>query len=523
MAPTRELAKQVAGDFECIAPSLSVATFYGGVSYDEQNRVLRNGLDILVGTPGRIIDHLESGKLQLNNIKFVVLDEADQMLDIGFAQDMETILSKIPKESDHQTCLFSATVPKWISQVAVKYLKKGYTTVDLVGDDEVKSSEKIQHFAMQTSFGQGLEIETLADVIKVYGGTGRVIVFADKKADVTRITTAISSLCQGISGDVEQRQREITLKGFKEGKFKCLVATDVAARGIDIPDVELVIQMSPPGKTETYIHRVGRTGRAGKTGKGIILYTPRSAYDIERIEKHVGIKFKRLGAPQPSDMIRAAAETSRDLLDKVHPSVADHFMDTALKIIEERGAQESLARAMAYMCGFINEIEPKSLIEGRKGFLTIKMSNTTLRYVTGVFTHFEKSNVPRDNIKAIRFTTSGDILIDVLAEDAKRLVEESKVLEGRVRGRDVGNKIELCETLDGIEFLHQPGSSGRGGSGYGNGGRGGYGNRRGGYGNSGRGGYGNGGSRGGYGNRNNNSFDGGYGKGPSYKKTKYEN
>lgn len=338
MAPTRELAKQTADEFAQVAPQLASTCIYGGVAYDLQERDLRQGLDVLVGTPGRIIDHLERRNLKLDNIDFVVLDEADRMLDMGFAEDMEKILKQIPSSKDHQTLLFSATMPHWVNKVARQYLKADHITVDLIGNKKSKSNELIQHLAICCQ--RHIREATLADVVKVYGGNGRTIVFVDTKNEAGNMATnsSIRDMCGVLHGDISQTQREITLEGFRTNKFNVLVATDVAARGLDISDVDLVIQCEPPKDTETYIHRAGRTARAGRSGICITFFTNNQVSVLRNLERVIGFEFKRIGTPQIHDIVEAAGKNAAQLLSKVHPDMVKQFTQVATEIAQEKGS-----------------------------------------------------------------------------------------------------------------------------------------------------------------------------------------
>lgn len=309
LAPTRELANQVAKDFKDITRKLNVACFYGGTSYQSQINQIRNGIDILVGTPGRIKDHLQSGRLDLSKLRHVVLDEVDQMLDLGFAEQVEDIIHesyKTDSEDNPQTLLFSATCPQWVYKVAKKYMKSRYEQVDLVGKMTQKAATTVEHLAIQCHWSQRPAV--IGDVLQVYSGSeGRAIIFCETKKNVTEMAMNphIKQNAQCLHGDIAQSQREITLKGFREGSFKVLVATNVAARGLDIPEVDLVIQSSPPQDVESYIHRSGRTGRAGRTGICVCFYQPRERGQLRYVEQKAGITFKRVGVPSTMDLVKS--------------------------------------------------------------------------------------------------------------------------------------------------------------------------------------------------------------------------
>uniref|UniRef100_A0A8D2CLS4 Nucleolar RNA helicase 2 n=1 Tax=Sciurus vulgaris TaxID=55149 RepID=A0A8D2CLS4_SCIVU len=374
LAPTRELASQVSRDFSDITKKLAVACFYGGTPYGGQIERMRNGIDILVGTPGRIKDHLQNGKLDLSKLKHVVLDEVDQMLDMGFADQVEEILCvayKKDSEDNPQTLLFSATCPHWVFNVAKKYMKSTYEQVDLIGKKTQKTAITVEHLAIKCHWTQRAAV--IGDVIRVYSGhQGRTIIFCETKKEAQELSqnSSIKQDAQSLHGDIPQKQREITLKGFRNGDFGVLVATNVAARGLDIPEVDLVVQSSPPKDVESYIHRSGRTGRAGRTGVCICFYQHKEEYQLAQVEQKAGIKFKRIGVPSATEIIKASSKDAIRLLDSVPPTAINHFKESAEKLIEEKGAVEALAAALAHISG-ATSVDQRSLINSEAGFVTM--------------------------------------------------------------------------------------------------------------------------------------------------------
>ncbi|XP_054936885.1 nucleolar RNA helicase 2 isoform X3 [Physeter macrocephalus] len=374
LTPTRELASQVSRDFSDITKKLAVACFYGGTPYGGQIERMRNGIDILVGTPGRIKDHLQNGKLDLTKLKHVVLDEVDQMLDMGFADQVEEILCvayKKDSEDNPQTLLFSATCPHWVYNVAKKYMKSTYEQVDLIGKKTQKTAITVEHLAIKCHWTQRAAV--IGDVIRVYSGyQGRTIIFCETKKEAQELSQNVSVRqdAQSLHGDIPQKQREITLKGFRNGDFGVLVATNVAARGLDIPEVDLVVQSSPPKDVESYIHRSGRTGRAGRTGICICFYQHKEEYQLAQVEQKAGIKFKRIGVPSATEIIKASSKDAIRLLDSVPPTAIGHFKQSAEKLIEEKGAVEALAAALAHISG-ATSVDQRSLINSDVGFVTM--------------------------------------------------------------------------------------------------------------------------------------------------------
>ncbi|KAL6113225.1 ddx21 [Pungitius sinensis] len=376
LTPTRELAIQVAKDFKDITRKLSLACFYGGSSYNPQLDAIRNGIDILVGTPGRIKDHLQNNKLDLSKLKHVVLDEVDTMLDMGFAEQVEEILStSYEKDSDSnpQTLLFSATCPPWVYEVAKKYMRQECKHVDLIGKKTQKAATTVEHLAIACHWSQRAAV--IGDVIQVYSGShSRTIVFCETKKDANELSTnaSIKQSAQSLHGDIPQKQREITLRGFRNGAFEVLVATNVAARGLDIPEVDLVVQCSPPKDVESYIHRSGRTGRAGRAGVCICFYQRKEEDQLRYVENKAGITFRRVGVPTANDIIKSSSKDAVRFLDSVPVTAVAYFKASAEKLIEERGAVDALAAALAHISGATN-LEQRSLLNSDAGFTTVQM------------------------------------------------------------------------------------------------------------------------------------------------------
>ncbi|KAK4800027.1 hypothetical protein SAY86_025392 [Trapa natans] len=288
LAPTRELARQVEKEFYESAPNLDTICVYGGTPITRQMHQLDYGVDVVVGTPGRVIDLLKRGSLNLGEVQFVVLDEADQMLAVGFEEDVETILQRLPQ--NRQSMMFSATMPNWIRSLTKKYLKDPLT-IDLVGDDDQKLAEGISLYSIAAEMHSKAAI--IGPLITEHAKGGKCIVFTQTKRDADRLAYAMarSYRCEALHGDISQNQRERTLAGFRDGHFNILVATDVAARGLDIPNVDLVIHYELPNSSEIFVHRSGRTGRAGKKGNAILIYTHDQRRAVRVIEQDVGCRF----------------------------------------------------------------------------------------------------------------------------------------------------------------------------------------------------------------------------------------
>nr|XP_039269918.1 nucleolar RNA helicase 2-like isoform X1 [Styela clava] len=391
MAPTRELALQVFKDFDAITTKLKCLCIYGGTPYYPQEKAMRAGLDIVVGTPGRILDHVNKGNLHLEEIDHVILDEVDQMLDMGFAPSVEEILQYAytdDREKPPQTLLFSATCPPWVKKTAGKYMRTKETKhVDLIGKDSMKTATTVQHLAIRCHYTQ--RAKCIGDVVQVYSGRfGRAIVFTETKRDANELALndSVKVESQVLHGDIEQRQREITLKAFRDGSVKCLVATNVAARGLDIPEVDLVIQINPPKDIESYIHRSGRTGRAGRLGTCICFYKPNEEELLRRVERTAGIKFKRIGTPQPKDIIQSSYDDTLKCLDAVPEEICSKFLEQAEKVAQKYtgGALEALSAALAHMSG-ATDLSSRSLLNAQEGFTTWHLKSSIVARGSGFF------------------------------------------------------------------------------------------------------------------------------------------
>ncbi|KAL1203859.1 DEAD-box ATP-dependent RNA helicase 7 [Cardamine amara subsp. amara] len=372
LLPTRELAKQVSADFEAYGGSLGLTSccLYGGDPYAPQENKLRRGVDIVVGTPGRIKDHLERQNIDLSFLQFRVLDEADEMLRMGFVEDVELILGKVEDANKVQTLLFSATLPSWVKNISTRFLKANKKTIDLVGNDKMKASHSVRHIVLPCL--KAAMSRLIPDIISCYSSGGRTIIFTEKKEQASELSGLLAG-ARALHGDIQQSQREVTLAGFRNGKFSTLVATNVAARGLDINDVQLIIQCEPPREVEAYIHRSGRTGRAGNTGVAVMLYDPRGS-GISKIERESGIKFEHISAPQPADIARAIGVEAAEKITQVCDSVVPVFLAAAKELLKTSGlsAEELLAKALAKTAGF-TEIKKRSLLTSMENHVTLHL------------------------------------------------------------------------------------------------------------------------------------------------------
>ena len=286
MVPTRELAVQVEEEAKTLAGPAGLKAFsvYGGVGYEKQIANIRKGVDIIVGTPGRLIDLQEGGNLNLSEVAFVVVDEADRMFDMGFYPDLRTIMKHIPANSDRQTMLFSATLNTYVKNLAWEYTRD---PKEIEIECENITVSEIQQELLHVSSDEKMKL--LIGILKNENPES-VIIFCNTKrsCEVTAKRLAMNDIkAEFIIGDLPQSKRLAILKSFKAGEVKVLVATDVAARGIDVDDLSMVINFDLPNEAENYVHRIGRTARAGKSGKAYTFCSEQDVYSLPSIERYI--------------------------------------------------------------------------------------------------------------------------------------------------------------------------------------------------------------------------------------------
>ncbi|WP_460801831.1 DEAD/DEAH box helicase [Microbacterium sp. GXF6406] len=300
LAPTRELALQVCEAFESYSTKMKgvhVLPVYGGQGYGVQLSALRRGVHVVVGTPGRIMDHLAKGTLDLSELKYLVLDEADEMLKMGFAEDVEEILSQTPEEK--QVALFSATMPPSIRRLAQQYLRDAE---EITVKSKTATNTNITQRYLVVSYQQ--KVDALTRILEVENFDG-MIIFVRTKNETETLAEKLRARgysAAAINGDIAQVQRERSVNQLKDGKLDILVATDVAARGLDVERISHVVNFDIPTDTESYVHRIGRTGRAGRTGDAISFITPRERYLLKSIERATRQQPTQMQLPSIEDV-----------------------------------------------------------------------------------------------------------------------------------------------------------------------------------------------------------------------------
>jgi len=330
LTPTRELAIQVAEAFQRYAARMKgfhVLPIYGGQDYERQFRRLKQGVHVVVGTPGRVMDHLRRETLNLEMLECLILDEADEMLRMGFIDDVEWILDQTPGE--HQIALFSATMPAAIRRIANKYLREPVSIT--IKEKTATVAATRQRYWMVSGYHK---LDALTRILEAEPFDG-VLIFVRTKTATNELSEKLSARgfrCAPLSGDIAQRQRERTIENLKKRKINVIVATDVAARGLDVDRISHVINYDIPHDTEAYVHRIGRTGRAGRSGEAILFVSPRERSMLRTIEKATNQKIELMELPSTESI-----NTNRinRFLQRITDTLAEEELGFFNQIIEQ--------------------------------------------------------------------------------------------------------------------------------------------------------------------------------------------
>ncbi len=331
LCPTRELAIQVADEIRKLAKYMSdikVLPVYGGQEIVKQIKSLKNGVQIIVGTPGRVMDHMRRKTVKFDEVKMVVLDEADEMLDMGFREDMETILAGTPDE--RQTVMFSATMPKPILDIAGRFQKDPYVIKVVRKELTVENIEQFYYEVRPKN-----KPELLCRLIDIYNPKLSVV-FCNTKRQVDELISELKGrgyFADGIHGDMKQQQRDRVMSDFRSGKTEILIATDVAARGIDVDDVDVVFNYDLPQDEEYYVHRIGRTGRAGREGVALSFVSGKEAYKLKEIERYCKTKIKAKPVPSMDDVKNTLIE---GVFNQIRQTIKEGGLSDMVEYIENQ-------------------------------------------------------------------------------------------------------------------------------------------------------------------------------------------
>lgn len=447
LVPTRELAIQVAGTFHQLGKfeQAQVVAVYGGQPIDRQLRALRHGADVIVGTPGRVMDHLRRETLDLQHITTFVLDEADEMLDMGFVEDIEWILERAPTQ--RQTALFSATIPDPIARLAQKYLDDPERVSISPERVTVPQIEQVYYEVLPRT-----KVEALTRILDLEQPTSAII-FLRTKSGVDELTQRLQSLgypSEALHGDLSQIQRDRVMARFRSGQDDILVATDVAARGLDVENVSHVINYDIPQGPESYVHRIGRTGRAGREGVAITLVTPRERRMLRFIERATGQRIEQRGVPT----IEQIKARERELLGESLADVIENGdLETAFMVVDELAQyydpSEVAAAAIRLLMrehapGELEEIATTQQAES--GMVRIFMNvgrKEGIRPMDVVGAIANEAHIPGKSIGQIEITDKATF-VDVPENVAPRVIQALN--QSRVRGQPV--RAELARPME---------------------------------------------------------------------------
>lgn len=349
LSPTRELAIQVAEELRNLGKYLhgvKILPVYGGQDITKQIRSLKGGVQVIVGTPGRIMDHLRRKTIRCEDVHTIVLDEADEMLNMGFREDIETILEYIPQE--RQTVLFSATMPKPILEITKKY-QHDAVTIKVVKKELTVSNIEQYYFDVKRKD----KTDVLSRLLDYYNPKGSIVFCNTKRMvdELARELTLRGYFAEGLHGDMKQAQRDRVMANFRKGKTDILIATDVAARGLDIDDVEAVFNYDIPQDDEYYVHRIGRTGRAGRTGKAFSFVKGKEVYKLKDIMRYCKTKIYAQPIPSSADVAQIKAEK---IMDNIATIIEEEDLRSMINFIEKQ-INESDYTAMDIAAAFLKQ------------------------------------------------------------------------------------------------------------------------------------------------------------------------
>lgn len=447
LCPTRELAIQVSEEIIELAKykkGVQVLPIYGGQQIERQMRALHSGAHIIIGTPGRVVDHIRRGTINFAAVKMVILDEADEMLDMGFRDDLEVILQQVPPE--RQTVFFSATMPKAILDMTKKY-QKNPEHVAIKHETLTVPLIEQEYFDVR----EGQKLETLSRIIDMHS-IKLGLVFCNTKRRVDEVVGHLQARgysAEGLHGDLRQAQRDQVMGKFRKGTIELLVATDVAARGIDVDDVEAVFNYDVPQDEESYVHRIGRTGRAGRSGRAFTFASGKDFYKLQDIQRYAKIKIKRGIIPSFADIEQSRAATVMAAISAV---IEEGGLEPYMKHIERlmvSGEHSPIEIAAAFLKVEISPDRQEESIESSAPSSSRRSSDSNMTKL--VMNVGNRHNVrPKDILGAIAGETgvAGKLVgnIDVQANLTFVEVDATKVkqvIDGMRKANIRGNRVKI--------------------------------------------------------------------------------
>ncbi|MBF0289103.1 MAG: DEAD/DEAH box helicase [SAR324 cluster bacterium] len=456
LAPTRELAIQVSESFQCYAKQLKgfrVLPIYGGQGYSEQLQGLKHGVHVVVGTPGRLLDHLKRGSLVLDELRAIVLDEADEMLRMGFIEDVKDIIFQAPENC--QMTMFSATMPHPIKKIASQYLKNP-SEIKIVSKTTTVESVKQSYLILNNN----LKMETLTRLLEIDDYDG-VLVFARTKAATVKISEKLAAKgfsVSALNGDMSQTLREKTITHLKERKLDIVVATDVAARGLDVERISLVINFDIPQDTEPYVHRIGRTGRAGREGKAISFITPQEKRMLRTIEQATRQTIELAKIPSNRDLEKKRMQLFKERIAQTLSNSQTHALRDSLDELTQTldVSADELSLALLYMVQKNQPLKVKSPLKeaqpSPKAVVTKKQPRKSTKQKKA------NSHKPNANIKFDRYRLEVGRKHKVKVADIVRVITHAADIEnqhiGHIQLYSHYSTVELPEGMPKTTFHH---------------------------------------------------------------------
>jgi len=445
LTPTRELAIQVAEAIHSYAKHIGrikILPVYGGQSISQQIRHLRQGVQIIVGTPGRVMDHLRRETADISDLKLMVLDEADEMLRMGFIEDVEWILSHTPES--RQTALFSATMPKQIRRIADKHIQ---SAEHIEIKQKTLTVPAIEQFFIELP--ERRKTDALEKLLEFWSVPGEaILIFQRTKLATERLTNQLQArgfAAEAMNGDMNQNQRESVIKRMKNGRIEIVVATDVAARGLDVEHITTVINYDMPSDTESYVHRIGRTGRAGREGKTVLFVTPRQRRMMRDIERYTKQNIERLNLPTQADVAKKRVEkVKKKITDTLEQEDLEIYRSLVDELTEETGVDAAdIAAATAFLSVGDKLIETPNLPDSKQytfseeGMVQLYINIGRKQGISPgdiVGAIAGESDIPGRVIGAIDVNDSYT-LVDVPTEFVERVL--ANMHRGQIRGKDI--------------------------------------------------------------------------------------
>ncbi len=436
LCPTRELAIQSSEELRNVLKykdGIRILPVYGGQPIDRQILALKKRPQIIIGTPGRVMDHMRRRTLKLDNLKMIVLDEADEMLNMGFREDIDTILEKVPEE--RQTILFSATMPKEILDITKKYQKN---PIHIKVAHKELTVPSIEQYYLEVK--ESAKLEVLSRLIDT-NDIKLSLVFCNTKKRVDELTSGLQSRgysAEALHGDMRQEHRDKVMSQFRKGNFDILIATDVAARGIDVDDVEAVFNYDIPSDEEYYVHRIGRTGRAGRTGKAFTFISGREVYKLRDIQRYTKSTVTLMKPPSIND-------------------VEEKKMSNVLKTLKDNLAHESLSKYVSHIERFVDALNSETGDQEESFVTSLDVAAALLKMYSEQTGSLPNSVSEIDELGDTAFETDNDMVRLFINIGSDNKIQPKHIIESLVESSGLpGKMVGSIDIFDKYSFVEVP-------------------------------------------------------------------